>query len=749
MKRINLKFSDLKNVFSKLSFAVMIFVMGLKLNAQQYNVTGTAVTMTTPGCYRLTNACSQAGAVWNIYKINLTQKFDITLTLNFGNRPNIYYDPPSGSSCGTNCGGDGMSFILQPTSIGIVGSGGDVGYGLGFSTSLGIVMDTYTANPTDPTHQHISIHKNGDILHATTNELVSFLAAQSWPCSAATTSCVTDGQDHLFRFKYTPGVLGIDTILVYFGFGGTLPALPTLTYIGNVVANIFGGNPNVYWGIGGSTGGCYNLQTVCMTTVSNFVSDSATCAGTPINFTNNSLSGLPITSWFWHFGDGDSSHLPNPVHIYNNPGIYNVSLEIINSGGFSSIMTHAIDVHPKPNVVVNDPVICEGDTAVLTATGANIYTWNNGLSPGAVKHVIPISSTSYIVTGLNSWGCSNLDTAMVTVHPLPVVSITPDSSICLGDTIELTINGAQNYLWSTGQTTATISVSPAINSIYHVAATDMNGCIVDTAVFVALYESPQVSFSFNPNPAEGCAPLTVAFKDESSPLMNFWFWDFGDGNTSSQQNPVHNYIANGDFDISLSVITTQGCKGAINIPAIIKVFENPVASFTTNNLVFSLSYANVLFNSSSSSSNVVDWYWDFGDPTFIDDISYQQNPSYQYLNQGTFLAWLYVSTVHGCVDSTYKSIMVIEDSLVFPNFITPNGDGINDYLYIKNLENVKDNKLLVFNRWGKKVYEKEHYNPDLDRWDGKGLADGTYFYILTYKGILQEGEYKSSLMILR
>lgn len=70
-------------------------------------------------------------------------------------------------------------------------------------------------------------------------------------------------------------------------------------------------------------------------------------------------------------------------------------------------------------------------------------------------------------------------------------------------------------------------------------------------------------------------------------------------------------------------------------------------------------------------------------------------------------------------------------------------------LDIKNLENVKDNKLLVFNRWGKKVYEKDSYIPDVDRWNGNDLADGTYYYILTYKGILQQGEYKSSLTILR
>jgi len=264
-----------------------------------------------------------------------------------------------------------------------------------------------------------------------------------------------------------------------------------------------------------------------------------------------------------------------------------------------------------------------------------------------------------------------------------------------------------------------------------------------------LFESPQISFTFNPIPAEGCAPVNISFIDESSPLMQSWLWNFGDGNTSTLQNPSHNYTTHGEFDVSLSVTTTHGCFGTLTLPAFVKVFENPIASFTTNGQQFSLSFANVLFNSTSSSANVNNWHWDFGNTVFSDDTSNLQNPSYQYLSQGTFLAWLVVKTIHGCTDSTYLPVMVIEDSLVFPNIITPNGDGINDYFDIKNLENVKNNKLMIFNRWGKKVYEKDQYNPDVDRWDGNDLADGTYFFILTYKGILQQGEYKSSITILR
>lgn len=722
-------------MISKILIAFIVLLYAIDGKSQQYNIAGTAVAMTSPGCYRLTNTTSQAGAVWNIYKINLTQAFDITLTLNFGNRNVIHYVPAT-------CGADGMSFILQPLSTGVFGAGSGVGFH-GITPSLGVVMDTYVDNPTDPAYQHISIHKNGDELHGTANELSPPTAAIAFP------SNITDGLDHLFRFKWVPTATGVGTISVYFGTATLLPTTPTHTYTGNLVSNIFSGDPNVYWGVSASTGGCWNVQYVCMTTVSNFASDTATCVGNPVNFTNNSISGLPITSWSWDFGDGDTSNLQSPVHTYLIPGTYNVSLTIFNSGGFYSTMTHDITVHPKPTVVVNDPVICKGDTAFLTATGALTYTWNNGLFPGATQNLIPVNTISYIVTGVNSWGCVNMDTSLITVNPNPQLIISQDDSICLGDSTILTVGGATTYLWSTGQTTSNITVSPLINETFTVKGTTIFGCSVDTFVNVIIFEEPQISFLINPTPTKACAPLDVSFTDQSSPLMQSYVWTFGDGNTSNVQNPTHSYTIAGNYDLSLSVVTTDGCKGSLALPSMVTVYENPVASFTADHLQVPLSYANVSFSSNASSPNVSNWQWDFGDPSVTDDVSNLQNPVYQYLNQGTFMVWLYVKTINGCSDSTSLQIIVVEDSLVFPNLITPNGDGLNDYLLIPNLKNLSDNTLLIFNRWGKKVYEKQNYIPETDKWDGNGLPDGTYYYILKYKGIFQEGEYKGSLTILR
>ena len=80
--------------------------------------------------------------------------------------------------------------------------------------------------------------------------------------------------------------------------------------------------------------------------------------------------------------------------------------------------------------------------------------------------------------------------------------------------------------------------------------------------------------------------------------------------------------------------------------------------------------------------------------------------------------------------------------VVVPNVITPNGDGMNDLLVFENLENFPNNHLLIFNRWGQKLYEKEGYQND---WNGTKYSDGTYFFILELndkKNTLHKGTFK-------
>ena len=341
-------------LLQKFLFAFIIaFFANLNIvNGQQYNVAGNAFWNGNPGCYTLTNTTGQSGAVWNVNTIDLTQPIDITLTLNFGcNDADNYPDP--------NCGADGISFVLQPNGTGSFGSGGGVGFN-GIFPSFGVVMDTYTNGPDDNFAydggvDHISININGNVTHGTANELVppSVGAASGFPTN------IEDCNDHIFRFIWEPDPVLGGTAVVYFD------GIPMLSYTGDIVTNVFNGNPVVYWGVSASTGGCWNVQTVCMTVVASFTTTGSYCKGSPIQFQDQSISGTTINSWNWDFGDGTTSNQQNPVHTYDAPGDYQVVMSITNISGFSSTITQEISILAPIVSIDSVGPVCEGDMITL------------------------------------------------------------------------------------------------------------------------------------------------------------------------------------------------------------------------------------------------------------------------------------------------------------------------------------------------------------------------------------------------
>ena len=88
---------------------------------------------------------------------------------------------------------------------------------------------------------------------------------------------------------------------------------------------------------------------------------------------------------------------------------------------------------------------------------------------------------------------------------------------------------------------------------------------------------------------------------------------------------------------------------------------------------------------------------------------------------------------------------MIIDEIEIPNIITPNGDGKNDVFYIKNIDKLEWSNLIIYNRWGKKVYETDNYKND---WDGNGAADGVYYYILNYKTYFRSDKAHGTVTIM-
>jgi gliding motility-associated-like protein len=152
--------------------------------------------------------------------------------------------------------------------------------------------------------------------------------------------------------------------------------------------------------------------------------------------------------------------------------------------------------------------------------------------------------------------------------------------------------------------------------------------------------------------------------------------------------------------------------------------QNPVVSFT------------------DETPDAVQWFWDFGDTTTTSTI---QNPVHTFTTVNSFPVKLIVTGSNGCMDSIVQVVNVQEVKLVIPNAFTPNGDGINDTYVITDLDKYISNAFVVYNRWGKKVYDKNNYVSG--DWDGDNLADGTYFFVLRCTGYFGTDEFKGTINI--
>jgi len=152
-----------------------------------------------------------------------------------------------------------------------------------------------------------------------------------------------------------------------------------------------------------------------------------------------------------------------------------------------------------------------------------------------------------------------------------------------------------------------------------------------------LISTPPPVAAFSGMPLAGPAPLEVQFTDESTGDITEWFWDFGDGETSSEQNPTHEYNASGSYAVELEA-TGPGGSDTESKPDYITVYDPPVADFSATPLVTPVG-SNIAFTDEST-GNVNSWLWDFGDGNTSTD----QNPVHAYTD-GAFVGDFGVFTV--------------------------------------------------------------------------------------------------------
>jgi len=394
--------------------------------------------------------------------------------------------------------------------------------------------------------------------------------------------------------------------------------------------------------------------------------------------------------------------------------IYTVTGTNIN--GCSNTSQSVLLVNPSPQIIVNSGEICEGGSIQLNAFGANSYTWTpaTGLntSIGPVVTSTPPFSVIYTVTGVDLNGCVGTNTANIILNMNPNISST-DGSVCEGESLSLNASGATTYIWSPStylntNTGNQVISTPQTNITYTIIGIDDNNCLDTTESNITVF--PLSNVSFLPTDGSGCPPLTIQFEDLSNGNISSWFWSFGDGSFSTEQDPEHIYSSSGIYSVTLQVTTSEGCESTSQIPSIVNVYPTPNASFTTDPSIVDEYNPNVVFTNYSTGS--IGYFWNFGDGTY----SNLTNPEHTYPYAGIYLVVLSVENEFGCIDSVYNQILVNPIfTFYIPNAFTPTNDKKNEIFFGKGT-NYKSVTMQIFDRWGEKIFDKTSAEPPV--WDG-------------------------------
>lgn len=324
--------------------------------------------------------------------------------------------------------------------------------------------------------------------------------------------------------------------------------------------------------------------------VAQFTADQVLlCDSGTVTFIDQSVGDFPIVAWLWTFGDGDTSTLQYPQHIYDEIGVFDVQL----------IVTHAKG--------------CQ-DTLV----------WEDFV------RVTPAPSVSFTLA--DTIGCQPFSLtaeAMFDTHPYAI----------------------ESWIWDIGMTGTTVS-GPSFAWSYpdpgvymlSLTGTDTWGCsgVYEQSVEVLALPKPD----FRVNDSVGCAPSTFSFTSINEPDIVQWLWDFGDGNSSTLASPDHRYVSNGFFTVTLQVWDTNGCTESITKAELIKL-DPPHPSFQVSEQEICPNQDIQFTDQSDSDLPIVEWQWDFGDG----QTSNIQNPIHQYAQSGTYDVQLLVQDSYGCLDS--------------------------------------------------------------------------------------------------
>ncbi|RYY39890.1 MAG: hypothetical protein EOO08_08320 [Chitinophagaceae bacterium] len=437
------------------------------------------------------------------------------------------------------------------------------------------------------------------------------------------------------------------------------------------------------------------------------------CAGDSLQL---SVSGG--SSYVWNPGTGlSSTTLANPKAAPAATTTYAVTAT--GAGGCTATSNYTVTVRQRPVVTLSAPTsICAGDSTQLTATGGGTYFWwpATGLNNSAIANpkASPATTTTYqaLVTGAN--GCKDSASVTIGINNRPVINITPYSSICTGDSLQLNASGGGVFLWTpasglNNNTIAGPKASPAATTTYQVLVTNAAGCKDSARTTVTVATRPIVNIGPDTLLCNGASAALNA----ATPGAVSYSWSNG------ASTPTINATTAGTYAVAVQF---AACLSSSRDTVMVTTGNLPMVTLGADRTICATESAQLSLQATGAASSVV---WNTGSTL----------PTITVNTPGAY--WVRVQNQCGAASDTL--LLTVEncaDEIYFPSAFTPNQDGRNEGFKALHAPGVivYDYEMTIYNRWGNRVFRTNYLEA---AWGGtiEGERQGinTFVYYASYR----------------
>lgn len=467
-------------------------------------------------------------------------------------------------------------------------------------------------------------------------------------------------------------------------------------------------------------------------------------------FTDTSSIAFGTMSYTWDMGDASALQTTQNVsYSYALPGTYTVKQLVVSDQGCTDSAFYDVTVFDSPVAAFDSDIkgTCfKNNSFAFTnsstlAVGTMKYLWNFGDAKTDTTKDVTHAYTgpgTYTVrlTTTSDKGCPNDSAFDVTVYPDPVVGFAePNSPQCFGNNQFNFINsstiltGSMGYAWylGDGTTAATRDVihsytNPGEYTVKMVVLSD-KGCTDSTSNTYKVIKYAIADFRVDPV----CTDLRLPLFNRTintSPSTLTYLWDFGsNGATSTLQNPVYSYPNAGTFTIRLTV-SDINCPQTLSIKKQDVVVDAPVPGIRYPDVEAVMNFAEQLQSRLFTTSSVL---WT---PSINLNFANSYKPSFKGLTPQLY--YVQFKTRTGCltVDTQYVKIKK-KIEIYVPTAFTPDGNGINEYLYPTLMGFQKLNYFRIYDRWGKMLYQTQTEQPGWNgRFNGEKVSQQTVIWMV-------------------